>query len=132
MMINHNIINKIYNKIWLERMNKVNKEYNRNYVYHRWVEALYVNGTSLYAHGLIYHPYRYHKQDIIIFQETDWGMVYTGRIYVFANPYKYREPSGFSYIKPIVNDENLEKYRYKLPKKYRYSSGLNHENGYKE
>ncbi len=127
--MNHNIMNKIYHKGWLEGLKQVNREYHQNYVYlgDCW--------------SLIYYPYVVHKSNLWTFLKEDLKRI-SSRDACLLN--KWRVPyndthKGIEYIKRykyIKRYENpfLNKilYEYSLPKKYFYSSGLNNLEGFKD
>ncbi len=129
-MINHNIINKIFYKSWLEGMKLVNQEYLRNYVY---IQIIY----STPEYNLIYYPYKYHKQDIIIYNLWESEIFTTdfkGKIFQLVRGHSYYN-SGVSYVKWVASDKGFDdmcEYMHRLPKRYYYSSGIYSPRGYKE
>ncbi len=141
-MINHNIVNKIYNKIWLSKIREVNKEYLRNYMY--MPPEFPIAGAE---YGLHYYTYKYHKFDRFALPTLHLDMYSVhniGKSFRLANSYNRIYRRGISYIKWVASGQGLsifegqglynngEEYRYTLPKRYDYSSGLNHPYGYKD
>ncbi len=133
-MLNHNILNKIYHKRWLEGLKQVNTEYHQNYVYY---------DETYYIPCLIHYPYEQHKTDFSTYLEDEIiKIMYYGGSYLFSSkdPLYTRMPTRMSLrgiqFKKYLRDKMIRhvsviNYQYSLSNNYIYSSGLHHPNGYK-
>ncbi len=130
MILNHNLVNKIFYKSWLERVKEINRQYFCNYVYHEDRNILF------------YNPYVRHRSDLSSWsQEKIETLMSCQKIYILGD--KTYEGDMFKvinfkkyidkiceiriYTEMVVRSD----YMYKLPKRYYYSSGLISSKGYK-
>ncbi len=150
--MNHNILNKIYHKRWLEGLKQVNREYHQNYIMYDYRE--YYDGYR-YRPCLVYYPYVYHGLDLsdksgftFLHQYTEEYHKFRLKMYLLNRDRKgdwggwvdnslEESHNGMSYVRLLHNIYDLcsikeQDYSYLLPKRYKYSSGLNYSKGYKD
>ena len=125
--MNHNIVNKILYKVWLEGIKQVNKEYHKNYVY--------CPVTECEGGCLLYYPYVLHKTDLSQYGNKNISEI-TSRegmcVLNLRHPTWTLMPSIVIRYKKYLNVFTKDIVSFPLPYNYIYSSGLNHKNGYKD
>ncbi len=142
MILNHNIINKIFHKGWLEDIREVNEEYHLKYIY---------NDKS---NCLLYSPYEIDGIEEMsdLLKPSDylkpWTYFLNNSVYMricgedCVTIEQHSKIYGTSYIKYVKREDeiwplyvgedgtNRLKYMFPVPKRYNYSSGKINPIGY--